>query len=942
MRIRVAGMVWIAKGDLGPDAISGLKGELRIIPRKTRDFDNVPPTPIDCWSDNGEEFGVPRDYFFSTATKEHRIQWDVTEGRETDYENLISHTGTYAEQGRAVDGLIDWFRGAQCFDGVMSDGKHLGAILKADPGFGKCLGLGTPVFMYDGTVKAVEDICEGDLIMGPDSRPRKVSNVTRGRGELYEIVPIKGEPWICNNEHVLTLVCSGKRRKDKVIDIPLNEYLLKDKTFQERCKLFQPKRIDFCVSDSLIVDPYFVGIWLGDGTKNLSQGIRVTSPDSEIVQSLHEVAETWGLEVTTTYQEDRADTYRIVNKDGKRNAGRDNSLLNAMRILFHDGMKIPHNYLVASYGDRMELLAGIIDIDGYLASGGGTYEVVQKNSAIADGLVHLARGLGFRITRFVKYVNECKYYRLFISGDTDRIPVRIFRKKAKPRKQIKSALRTGFSVKSIGIGEYAGFVLDGDGRFLLGDYTVTHNTNTALSTIHRLGRTAVVIVHKERLLVQWVKRIQKFLPGARVGIVQENKCQFEDRDIVVAMMQSLALEGKDGNHRYPKEFYDWPGVLVLDEIHRVGAPTWSSIPKLFSAKYRLGLSATPRRRDGADSVFWWHIGQIRYSAKTEMPVLPVRLIESGTRGPDLMRLKSTPSPIVINVLTRLTWRNKQIVAEIMKAIKSPKQRKLMILSERLEHLRELDNLLLEACKKDGLEGVTTGFYVGEWFTGEQQSRLVRGHWEMDEEGREKAVDTIFNSFKRRKALKAKKDDSDNHRFIYVGNEWIDLDSLYKLAEKEGTTPRRREEILSGVDGILFDIAREYGILQKKKEKKRSMTEAELHEAERARVIWVTFQMCSEGIDLPAVDTLGFVSPVSDIEQSYGRGRRFCVPVGYGGSSTPEMCRHYCAWRAEECTGKPAPMAFDILDKNVFLAKKRYKYRSEFYRSLGAKLAGDGS
>jgi hypothetical protein len=52
-----------------------------------------------------------------------------------------------------------------------------------------------------------------------------------------------------------------------------------------------------------------------------------------------------------------------------------------------------------------------------------------------------------------------------------------------------------------------------------------------------------------------------------------------------------------------------------------------------------------------------------------------------------------------------------------------------------------------------------------------------------------------------------------------------------------------------------------------------------------------------------------------------------------------MCEHYCPWRAAECKGKPGPMAFDIVDKQIVLSKKRLKYRLEFYRSVGSKLAG---
>lgn len=484
------------------------------------------------------------------------------------------------------------------------------------------------------------------------------------------------------------------------------------------------------------------------------------------------------------------------------------------------------------------------------------------------------------------------------------------------------------------VGFHLGAILQGDPGF--------GKTNTALSLVHRIGRTTVVVVHKERLLVQWQQRIEKFLPGARVGIVRENVCQFEDQDIVIAMAQSLALEGQNGKQRYPKEFYQWPGILVVDEVHRIGAQTWAPIPQMFPARYRLGLSATPRRKDGADKVFWWHIGQIRYAVETKMPTVSVRVVETRAQGPDVIKEEKTPSPIVINILCRLTYRNQRIVREIMAALKSPNKRKLMVLSERLEHLRELDSMLREACEAESLEGITTGFYVGEWFTGEQSPRLVKGYWEMNGEGRSRAIRTIFNSFNRRRDLTAEK--RDGHRCILLERDrWLDLDGLYQWNPEppEGVSQEEWDEkhikTVEAADACLLGIAKEFKIAQKKVEKKRPVTEEELREAERARVMWVTYQMCGEGIDQPAVDTIGFATPIGDAEQAYGRARRVCAPVRAGGDATPEVCEHFCPWRHEECQGKPERLAFDIVDTWVPLARKRQRYRMDFYKSVEARV-----
>ena len=89
-----------------------------------------------------------------------------------------------------------------------------GWLITGSTGSGKCLGKGTPVLMYDGSVKSVEDVQPGDLLMGPDSQPRTVLSTARGRGQLFKIIPRKGEPWVCNDVHVMTLkhTAPGLRR----------------------------------------------------------------------------------------------------------------------------------------------------------------------------------------------------------------------------------------------------------------------------------------------------------------------------------------------------------------------------------------------------------------------------------------------------------------------------------------------------------------------------------------------------------------------------------------------------------------------------------------------------------------------------------------------------------------------------------------------------------
>jgi type IV secretion system protein VirB4 len=84
-----------------------------------------------------------------------------------------------------------------------------------------CHAAGTKILMYDGSVKNVEEIDVGEQIMGDDSTPRTVQKLASGISKMYKIVPAKGDPWLCNDLHVLSLKCNNKQDKNygKIYDI---------------------------------------------------------------------------------------------------------------------------------------------------------------------------------------------------------------------------------------------------------------------------------------------------------------------------------------------------------------------------------------------------------------------------------------------------------------------------------------------------------------------------------------------------------------------------------------------------------------------------------------------------------------------------------------------------------------------------------------------------
>lgn len=90
---------------------------------------------------------------------------------------------------------------------------------------GKCLAPGTLVLMYTGYLEKVENISIGDIVMGPDSKPRNVLSIGNGKEEMFEIIPRdNGKSYIINRSHILSLKNVYTK---KIVNISVNDYLKK-------------------------------------------------------------------------------------------------------------------------------------------------------------------------------------------------------------------------------------------------------------------------------------------------------------------------------------------------------------------------------------------------------------------------------------------------------------------------------------------------------------------------------------------------------------------------------------------------------------------------------------------------------------------------------------------------------------------------------------------
>jgi len=213
----------------------------------------------------------------------------------------------------------------------------------------------------------------------------------------------------------------------------------------------------------------------------------------------------------------------------------------------------------------------------------------------------------------------------------------------------------------------------------------------------------LVVVHKEFLMSQWRERIEQFLPNAKIGLVQQDECTYAGMHVVMGMVHTLASK------KFSEQFIKWPGLVITDECHRVGAATWSTVPAKFPARWRLGITATPRRKDGAEKVFQFHLGDILFSASEQRMKPKIRRVHTT------FQVMKTPgfNPSMVNKSVLLKFlcasqlRNRVIAMQTVQALQAG--RKLLILSERLIHLEALEKAIREQA---GALAPVIDYYVG--------------------------------------------------------------------------------------------------------------------------------------------------------------------------------------------------------------------------------------
>jgi len=449
--------------------------------------------------------------------------------------------------------------------------KGGGGILEVPCGRGKCLGKNTPVLMYDGTIKMVQDIVVGDVLMGDDSTPRNVLTLARGRETMYKIRDMSSPnidvSYIVNSNHILSLREPGSFI---TIDISVSEYL-------------------------------------------------------------------------ETYKEKKWRGYRVPIQG--------------------------HTSITNEY---LEYIENIVTIYGET-------NITNTLPEEYNRVVFMARACGFRV----------------ILHDNTTFSIKLSRD-----------LSYEIEVTELPDDDYYGFEIDGNRRFVLGDFTVTHNTVMGLKIISLLHKKTLILVHKEFLMNQWIERIAEFLPTARVGKIQAQVMDIENKDIVIGMIQTLY--DKD----YPGNTFTSFGLTIIDEVHRIGSEQFSKTLTKIVTPYMLGISATVDRKDKLTKVLYMFIGNKIYTEarKDEDPVCVRGIVYNATDTQfNEVEYDWKGNPKYSTMITKLCEfgpRSDFIVRVVGDLVKENPENQIMILA----HNRSLLTYLHDAIVYRKIAEV--GYYVG--------------------------------------------------------------------------------------------------------------------------------------------------------------------------------------------------------------------------------------
>jgi superfamily II DNA or RNA helicase len=428
-------------------------------------------------------------------------------------------------------------------------------------------------------------------------------------------------------------------------------------------------------------------------------------------------------------------------------------------------------------------------------------------------------------------------------------------------------------------------------------------TALSLYIISQLSKKTIVIVHKEFLMNQWIERIEQFLPEARVGKIQGQIIDIDNKDIVLVMLQSLSMK------EYPSDLFNSFGLTIIDEVHHISSQTFSNALFKLVTKYMLGLSATMDRKDGTTKVFKMFLGDVIYKGERKQESgVEVRAITYKVNDPEfndtILDYKgNVQNSSMISKLCEYNRRTEFIIKTLCDFISVNPLYSASLEKVEQNSLNPLYSARLEKVEQNPLYSASLEKSISsDQYKLEMDNNVpncekcnknnnylllntccntVKYCMPCLEEIEEKASTTVFTYSVKGKEKKVKErakcpncNKVLKYEQNYIENPYVKpLEQTHTIVMAHNLNVLRyiyKKFVCKNLASVGYYIG--------------GMSEEELKKSEKKQVILASYSMCQEGLDIPTLCAEFLISPKTDIIQIVGRILRakhaFTQPIIY--------------------------------------------------------------
>ena len=423
-------------------------------------------------------------------------------------------------------------------------------LISHEMGLGKCQPLYSKLLTPSGWIK-MGDICVNDYVIGSDGNPKRVLGVfPQNEKDIYEVCFNDGTSTRCCDEHLWNVNTYIRNWRGNPFQTKtLREIMKTGITFKNgnhRNYIPIVKPIEF-EKKELKIDPYVLGCILSDGSITKKSSIGFCSIDNEII---NEITKRLPLNHNLVIGKNSPKDYYLT-ADGKNNFI--NQELKQYNLKGCDSYTkfIPHIYKISSIEQRLEMLQGMLDTDGYSRMNGIIELTLASKQLIEDVqfIVQSLGGIGRLKEKWVMYNGSKRlYWRLTIKLPPEFIPFKLKRKIETFVAPTKYSLNRAISgVKYIGKEMAQCILIDSDDHLYVTDNCIlTHNTGSSILYAEMNGFEKVIVITPNSLKFNFLHEIN-FFCGSNAHIVNWNKntCSISDAKYVILNYDFFNSGNKD-------------------------------------------------------------------------------------------------------------------------------------------------------------------------------------------------------------------------------------------------------------------------------------------------------------------------------------------------------------------------------------------------------------